>query len=77
MVWQHIFVLLTDMAIMPTIVKILIMTRTIKMQCRDKDGNLLAYHQNVEPHLIHEFTAKWELMYGSSIHVISVNYFYS
>ena len=51
------------------------MTGIIKLQCRDKNGNLLAYHNDCQPHLVSEFIVKWRAMYGDSIHVISVNYF--
>lgn len=49
----------------------------IKMQCRDNKGNVLAYHNNVEKHLIKEFIIKWNTMYGDNAYMISVHYIYN
>jgi len=50
----------------------------IKMQCRDKNGNILAYHQDVE-NINDAIKLKdvWESMYVKHAHVITINFFHS
>lgn len=50
-------------------------TEVIKMQCRDKDGNLLAYHndiKDIEQIVIVKFD--WKEKYGRNAYIISVHF---
>lgn len=49
---------------------------TIKMQCRDKDGNLLAYNNSVSDIQAAAIIAEqWQEMYKKYCHVVSINIF--
>ena len=47
----------------------------IKMQCRDNEGNLLAYNNNVAEWSILAQRERWVEMYGRAAHVVSINFF--
>lgn len=46
------------------------------MQCRDKNGNLLAYNQDVKTiEEAMQIKLKWQSMYVSFAYLISINFF--
>lgn len=52
------------------------MAQIIKMQCKDKNGNLLAYHQEIKSiEEAMQYKLKWQDMYGKNAYLISINFF--
>jgi len=47
----------------------------IKMQCRGKEGNLLAHSNDTAEWAILAQRERWIEMYGKSAYVISINFF--